>query len=565
MKNLLLAGALTAGILSSVACSGAPAPQETTDKPAPKTPAPSRSEAAPKESRRTDRPDMELMRKANKLMRSGVEAIQSGEYPKALQTYQELLTIIKEDNPEIGVVYYNTACVYSLLKDKTPALEYLAKAIKAGYDNREAIEKDPDLLFLKDMPEFKAVLDAIPPITALANTPEDEAAQKEAMEMIEKVHGLKFKETPIYKTLAPDMFARIYGGRADSIQGFYRWDDKTLYLKQGLDPVRFKGTRIHETFHALQDQLFNIGELHKDVKTTDENYALTALIEGDATLTFIECMPESMARMMLASATPWRMMGGEPRYDTSRNGEAAARQDSFGYSTAARFVQAIKEAKGWAGVNAMYTNLPKSTEQVLHPEKYLANEQPVEVSVPDIAATVGPDWVMAEQTDTLGEFGLLLGLLSNDKSGPLAEEAATGWAGDKLVFIGNKDTKTGFAIHKSVWDTEKDAKEYFDASVLVMGDQAQKTGQPLRSPSGTKDGQPLRSPSETKDGQPLRSPSGTKDGQPLRSPSGTKDGDTATFTNDNGNLVHIILRGTNVILLSDLPAEIKDKALKALE
>jgi len=228
-------------------------------------------------------------------------------------------------------------------------------------------------------------------------------------------------------------------------------------------------------------------------------------------------MPESMAKMMIASATPWRMMGGEPKYDKSRRGEAAMRQGAFGYSIAARFVKAIKDAQGWDGVNSMYANTPKSTEQVLHPEKYLANEQPVEVTIPDVAGLLGVGW-SASNSDTVGEFGILLGLLSNDKSGPLAEAAATGWAGDKLVLIGNKDSQKAFAIHKAAWDTAKDAQEFFDASVLVMESAGQLT----------------------------------------------KTENTATLANDNGDIDYLALNGKNVMLINNLPAELKDKVIKAL-
>ncbi len=476
------------------------------------------AQAMPVEMPRNNR-DSAAAPQADKLMTEGVTYIRTNKYPEAVNAFQEILKIVKDDNPLMPVAYYNLACTYALMTQSKPALEYLGKAIKAGYDNRETIEADPDLVSLHEMPEYKAALDLIPPIVAIKSTAQDDADQKEALKLIEDIRGLKCKTEPQYKIMAPDQFERAYGGgRAnDSIQGFYRWADKTLYIKQGLDPVRFKGTRIHETFHALQDQLFGMGQMQESVKTTDGNYALLALIEGDATLTFIECMPESMAKVMIASATPWRMMGGEPKYDQSQRGEANMRQGAYGYSIAARFVKAVKDAKGWEAVNAMYTNIPKSTEQVLHPEKYLANEQPVEVSVPDVPALLGAGWT-ASRPDTVGEFGLLLGLLSNPKSGPLAEEATMGWAGDKFVVIGNKDANQGFAVSKSAWDTARDAREFFDAMTLAM----EETGQ-------------------------------------VR-----KDGNTATAINGKGEIDYLGLNGVNVVLVNNLPPEFKDKVIETL-
>jgi len=398
------------------------------------------------------------------------KCLQERDYPNALKLYQEIVKNVNKDDELLPSTYYNIACIYSLMKQKEPALENLDKSVQSGYDNNEWMDRDTDLDFLREMPEYKAIVDKIPPIIELKPTEEDEKAQEEALRLIEQYRGLKCIEPPKYKILEPKQFERAFGGSADSIQGFYRWADKTLYLKTGLDPARSKGTRIHETFHAFQDQLYNIGELHKQVKTTDANYALTALIEGDATLTFIECMPESMARMMLFMDAPWRM-GGKPRYDNSRQGEAASRKGAFGYSIAANFVLAVKEATGWEGVNSLYTNLPLSTEWVLHPEKCIipdVTSVPVVVALPDFSGILGEGWQVSQQ-DTQGEFGLLLNLLTNDKSGPLAENAAAGWGGDSYIMATNQAKMQQFFIQKTVWDSPKDAQEFYDASGLTFG------------------------------------------------------------------------------------------------
>ncbi|MFA5794693.1 MAG: hypothetical protein WC980_06480 [Candidatus Brocadiia bacterium] len=408
--------------------------------------------------------DKETEELADRLMTEGVNNIVSGDYPKALKLFMDILGVIKNDHPMIPTTYYNIACTYALMNEKAPTMEYLAKAIKSGYDNRQAIDADPDLAAYRGTPEYKEVMALIPAIVEITPTPEDEMAQKEALNLIATIRGIKYKEEPKYKIMAPDQFQRAYGGGRDSdtILGFYRWDDKTLYLKQGLDPVKFKGTRIHETFHALQDQLFGTGDREKTKKTIDQRYAFTALIEGDATLTFIECMPESMAKMMIKSAAPWRMMG-PANYDGSKQGEAAMRMGAFGYSTAARFVKAIKDAQGWEGVNAMYANPPASTEQVLHADKYMAqNDPPVKVTVADLSSTLGADWKNSE-TDTQGEFVMGLQLMTTPKSGPLAEEAAAGWGGDTYVGYFNASSRQMFVIHKSVWDSAKDADEYFES------------------------------------------------------------------------------------------------------
>ena len=55
-------------------------------------------------------------------------------------------------------VLYNAACTYGILKKKQEALDSLKKAIECGYGNLELIKRDPDLLLLRDEPEFQKLV-----------------------------------------------------------------------------------------------------------------------------------------------------------------------------------------------------------------------------------------------------------------------------------------------------------------------------------------------------------------------------------------------------------------------
>ena len=55
-------------------------------------------------------------------------------------------------------VLYNAACTYGILNKKQEALDSLKKAIECGYGNLEWIKRDPDLLLLRDEPEFQKLV-----------------------------------------------------------------------------------------------------------------------------------------------------------------------------------------------------------------------------------------------------------------------------------------------------------------------------------------------------------------------------------------------------------------------
>ena len=60
--------------------------------------------------------------------------------------------------PNDTIVLYNAACTYGILKKKQEALDTLKKAIDCGYGNLEWIKQDPDLLLLRDDPEFQKLV-----------------------------------------------------------------------------------------------------------------------------------------------------------------------------------------------------------------------------------------------------------------------------------------------------------------------------------------------------------------------------------------------------------------------
>ncbi len=62
--------------------------------------------------------------------------------------------------PNDSNVLYNASCTYSLLHKKPEALEMLAGAIKAGWSNMDWVLNDPDLVNIRDDPEFKRLTSA---------------------------------------------------------------------------------------------------------------------------------------------------------------------------------------------------------------------------------------------------------------------------------------------------------------------------------------------------------------------------------------------------------------------
>jgi hypothetical protein len=124
----------------------------------------------------------------------------------------------------------------------------------------------------------------------------------------------------------------------------------------------------------------------------------------------------------------------------------------FPYQAGASFVARVHRAGGFALVNRVYDVPPVSTEQVLHPEKYLAGEPAVPVQAPK-----APGGWETIKSGHVGEL-LLRAMLDVCNERPIALRAAAGWGGDAFTVVGHGGQ--GGLLLSTTWDTETDAIEF---------------------------------------------------------------------------------------------------------
>jgi hypothetical protein len=177
----------------------------------------------------------------------------------------------------------------------------------------------------------------------------------------------------------------------------------------------------HELTHALEDQRFGL-PLAVGL-SDDRTLAQTALVEGTATVV----MQRYARRFLdpLALATEAAALDSGTSGDLPRFAEAEV---TFSYVDGARFVEDLLEfGTGWTLVDYAYERrMPATTEQVLHPEKYVDDERALPVPPP---AGPGPGW-RGLDTGTLGEFGTRE-VLAEGEPGLGADLGADGWGGDR--------------------------------------------------------------------------------------------------------------------------------------
>jgi hypothetical protein len=257
----------------------------------------------------------------------------------------------------------------------------------------------------------------------------------------------------------------------EQIGGMYDPGKKTLFIASWLPADEQKPVLIHELTHALQDQHFDVARMLKEdraLNNGDRLMAHQALLEGDGLVVMLQSLLEPAKRHFsqvhdLASISQSLMLTMQSQFPTLKNAPAFMQQSLiFPYGYGAAFLQySWQKNPSWQAVNKIYSDLPSSTEQIMHPEKYfVSRDEPKQVSADSIAAALGGGWKSAYK-DVLGEFslGLLLNLHLTEEH---AQKAVTGWGGDQVMLLENGLGKEAVVV-STVWDTADDSEKFFAA------------------------------------------------------------------------------------------------------
>jgi hypothetical protein len=246
----------------------------------------------------------------------------------------------------------------------------------------------------------------------------------------------------------------------EQVAGYYDSRAKTFYTSSIVDPLLLETVMAHELTHALQDQHFDLEVLGTwPPHDSDARLAMKALVEGDATFTMSRYMARNPIRYMGALAGALRSQASSK---VTQAGPRIIRESGlFPYVKGMEFVANLHRSGGFAEVSAAFEDLPQSTEQILHFEKYVNGEEPIPVGVRDLTPVLGKGWKLLDH-DVNGEVDMRQILAEFVKDEGIVERSAAGWGGDRYtIYRGPK--KGALVVQQSVWDTAKDALEWRQA------------------------------------------------------------------------------------------------------
>lgn len=334
--------------------------------------------------------------------------------------------------------------------------------------------REPINVSNQSMGEFAAYLDA----EMARSLPPERSA----------VYGLVVNKLGLYRgAVIEDASAMMRRLATSQVAAYYDPDASAFYvLLPDASPSLLAPVYAHELYHGLQDQHWDLDAYLLDGIESglndDEILARQAVVEGEATYVMNLWMMEHvigrapsrlqvsamvLAQSMLsASSLASLAASGLPDGMGPELEASAAAMDEIppflletmigAYLKGMAFVHAVA-ARGWDSVAALYTDPPRSTEQILHPAKWLERDDPVGIRFPDLESEPAlADWMLLE-SNVIGEFQLRV-ILQEFGLGIRAGLAAAGWDGDRYAVL-QRDDELLLLLY-TIWDSSDEATEF---------------------------------------------------------------------------------------------------------
>lgn len=267
-----------------------------------------------------------------------------------------------------------------------------------------------------------------------------------------------------------DLRALLLSVYTEQVAGFYDPDSTALFVMDDQPTALLRPVLVHELVHAVQDQAADLDSIMARERGNDRQLAAQAAIEGHATVVMLEYLTEQMQRQPVDFSTLPNfaeqlrpaLEGMGAQYPALAGAPRIIRESLvWPYLGGSSFLQAL-----WAGERArpapLGESLPQSTEQVLHPERFLGPERddPTEIRI------VPADGAEVRFSNTLGEVEM--GILLDEHLGAGSFEMARGWDGDRFALVDGGGEEDGL-VWVSVWDDASSRSGFVQALRPALG------------------------------------------------------------------------------------------------
>jgi hypothetical protein len=231
----------------------------------------------------------------------------------------------------------------------------------------------------------------------------------------------------------------------EQIAGYYDPDSNALYIPADVEPAQLRIVVSHELVHALQDQYVPLDSIITQRHVNDRRSAAQAILEGQATLAQLKVLMPEQRPDTFPVGWFWKMRSAMAQQQAQMKEFERAplwlREGLiFPYLGGADFM--VWYRRTYLG-RSVLDSLPRSTEQILHPERYGQHDEPTEL------AFEGGRAGDVKWEDGLGEFETRLVFQQQLGNEAEAITLASGWDGDRYQVLGDD---ANVLVWYTVWD-----------------------------------------------------------------------------------------------------------------
>jgi hypothetical protein len=277
---------------------------------------------------------------------------------------------------------------------------------------------------------------------------------------------------------------------------YYDPDTGTFYVLIENAPPLVTGTvYAHELYHGLQDQYYDLDAFILDqaggALNDDELLARQAVVEGEATYVMtlwatrhltgqvpspfaLDLAVQMQSQLDVASMIEMLEEGALPNMlgdDSQAMIAAMSEIPPFlietligAYLKGMAFVHEVVK-NDWSEADRLYADPPRSTEQILHPEKWLERDDPIVISLPNAVPDALTGWTLLD-SNVLGEVQWRIIFNEHGLSDRSAALAA-GWDGDRYAVL-ERDGDLLLLLY-TTWDSEAEAAEFAAGYESLLG------------------------------------------------------------------------------------------------
>lgn len=259
---------------------------------------------------------------------------------------------------------------------------------------------------------------------------------------------------------------------------FYDYRKKKLFLMEGGDSGESGIMALaHELSHALADQNFHLDKyIHQNGESDDAATARMAVMEGQATWLMAAYIHKrsglgaEVPRPILQAMTSSVEQGAE-QYPVYAQSPLYIRESLiFPYKAGMLFQDAVFRRLRKDGFAEVFRRAPISTQQIIHPERYLDHKDP---DLPTVPAIPNDEEFRKLAEGTLGEFDFRV-LLTQYQDKARADALSPALLGSQFVLLEQKQDKRPVLAFAAKWESAGKARDFLFAYRQIIKEKSKK-------------------------------------------------------------------------------------------